>query len=52
MNIEQMWDYIVGNGIATEDEVQLVTEINGYNEETLKDILFARTGYRDFDQVD
>jgi chemotaxis regulatin CheY-phosphate phosphatase CheZ len=45
--IDQMWDWLLDMGIATEEELQLVTDINGYSLETLNDILFARTGYRD-----
>ena len=37
-------------GIATEDEIELVEGINGSSEETYNDILFVRTGYRDFEQ--
>lgn len=36
---------------ATRDEVELVADINGWKEDTMRDILFARTGYRDFDQL-
>lgn len=52
MNINEMWDYLTENGIATEEELQLVTDINGYNEETMLDVLYARTGYRNFEQLD
>jgi hypothetical protein len=45
--ISKMWDWLLDMGIATEEELQLVTDINGYSLETLNDILFARTGYRD-----
>ena len=47
-----MWDYLTESGIATEEELQLVTCINGYNEETMLDILYARTGYRNFEQLE
>lgn len=47
-----MYDFLVGYGFATEDEIQLVTAINGYNERTLRDILYVRTGYNSFDQID
>lgn len=43
-------DFITMNRIATEEEIRLVTQINGYNEETMNDIIFARTGYRDYEQ--
>lgn len=46
----EMHDILVEYGIATEEEVELVTNINGYNRETMEDILYARTGYRTFDQ--
>lgn len=49
MNEDFMVDILLGNEIANEEEIQLVTKINGYNPETLKDILYVRTGYRDFD---
>jgi len=52
MNKEQMWDYLNENNIATEDEMRLVTCINGYSEETMLSILYARTGYRAFEQLE
>ncbi len=48
----RVWDYIINNGIATEDELQLVTDINGYSVDTLNDVLYARTGYRDIGQIE
>lgn len=50
-SIEAMlWDFIVDNNIATEDEVRLVTDINGWNEEAMTDIICARTGLRSYEQ--
>lgn len=50
-SIEAMlWDFIVDNNIATEDEVRLVTNINGWNEETMTDIIFVKTGLRSYEQ--
>ena len=46
------WDYLTGNGIATEDELQLITSINGYNIETLNSVLYVRTGYRSIEQIE
>ena len=51
MTIEEMWDYLVNTGTATKEELTLITNINGYNKQSLNDILFVRTGYRDFDQI-
>ena len=52
MNTETLYNYLVDNGIATEDEISLVTAILGESQETYEDILFARTGYRYFDQLE
>ena len=55
MNHDQMrddaWNYMTETGIATEDELKLVTCINGFSIETLESILFARTGYRSVEQI-
>lgn len=50
MTAEECLNILEEDGIATIDEIQLVTDINGYSKETLKDILYARRGNRDFDQ--
>ena len=46
-----IWDYLVENLIATEDELRLVTNINGYSVESLEDVIYAKTGYRSLDQL-
>ena len=43
-------DFIVDNNIATENEVRLVSDINGWNEETMTDIIYTRTGIRSYEQ--
>ena len=52
MSKDEMWEELVDDGIATEEECQLVTNIKGYTEEALLDILYARTGYRNFEQME
>ena len=47
----RVWDYIINNGIATQSELELETDINGYSVDTLNDVLYARTGYRNIDQI-
>ena len=49
--VEIMWDAICEYGIATKEELELVTSINGYNEDTLNDVVYVRTGYRDIYQL-
>lgn len=48
---EIIWDCLIDYGIATEAELQLVTCINGYNEEALNNVIYARTGYRSIEQL-
>ena len=50
-SVEAAWqDFIIENNIATEEEVGLVVNINGWKEETMTDIVFARTGLRSYEQ--
>ena len=49
--IESTWDYLVDKGIATEQELILVTHINGYNMESLNDVIYARNAYRTIEQL-
>ena len=41
----KIYDFIVNNNIATENEIQLVTNVAGWNVETLNAIIYARTSY-------
>ena len=50
MNLNELWNEIINDEIATEDELRLITDINGYNEEILNDVIYARTGCRDIEQ--
>lgn len=52
MDKNEMWEYLVEHGIATEEECHLVTDIVGWTEEAMLDILYARTGYRNFEQME
>jgi len=52
LEIWAMWDWLVDNEIATEDELILVTDINGFKMGTLIDVLYARTGYSDRKEVE
>ena len=49
---ENEYETLVGLGIATEEEIALVTTINGENLGSYEAILFARTGYRNFGQLE
>ena len=47
MDTETAYEALIEAGVATVGELELVTNINGYSLETLVDVLYARTGYRD-----
>ena len=49
MNKEQMWEKLEELGVSYET-LNIVTDINGFTEETMEDILYAVTGYRTFEQ--
>ena len=50
MSIDGACDYIIGHGIATEEELQLIAHINGYSIETLDSVVYARTGFNTVEQ--
>lgn len=49
---DEVWDFLIEYGIATQEELNLVTCINGYSIDTLNDVIYARTGYRDIEQLE
>lgn len=51
MTLDEMWTKLLEMGLQ-EQTLQVVTDINGYSEETLNDVLYVFTGYRSFDQLD
>ena len=50
LTINEMWDTLLEMGVS-EETLQTVTDINGYNEKSMTDILYSRFGYNDFDQL-
>ena len=48
MTVAEMWEALENMGVC-EQALQLITNINGYNEETMLDILYAHTGEREFE---
>lgn len=49
MTVDDMLDILITFEIASEEAIHLVTCINGYSKETMLNILYAQTGYRDFE---
>lgn len=52
MSIQEAWDYLIENGLASEETLQVVTSINGYSLDTLESVLYATAGYHKFNQMD
>ena len=50
-NVNVLWDELLERDLFTYEELRLLTNINGYSVETLNDAIFARYGYRDFEQM-
>ena len=48
--LNELWENLVEYGIATEEELRLVTDINGYSIDTLNSVLYARTAYHNWEQ--
>jgi hypothetical protein len=49
--MDDLFDYMVDNAIATKVELQLVASAFGYTQENLERVLFALTGYRSLKQI-
>lgn len=50
MNKEMMWEILLNSGVS-EQTLQVVTDINGYTESSMHDILYAVFGLRNFDDL-
>lgn len=44
------YDLIIELGIATDEELKLITGINGFSIESLNDVIYYKTGYHDISQ--
>ena len=49
-NTGEIWEFILEEGLATEEELELVTDLCGMSEKVLNDVIWARTGYRNMEQ--
>ena len=50
-NMLFLWDNMTELGIATNEELRLACALCGTTEETLKSVLYIRTGYRNIEQI-
>ena len=52
MDTNEMWDYLVDTVGISEETLRIVTDVSGYSTDTLEAVLYAVTGYRNFDQLE
>lgn len=50
MKLEEYYNYLIDYEIVSEETLDTITSINGYNEETLNDVLYCKSGYHDIEQ--
>lgn len=48
--VDEAWDYLVDNGLVSEEALQLVVAVNGYTMQTIDDVCYAVAGM-DFEQL-
>lgn len=48
---EELYDFLIDNGIVSEETLAVVTSINGTSLDTLESILYVKTGYRSLNQI-
>lgn len=46
----EAWDFLVVNNIATNDELELITDVAGFTFDTMCLVLDSKVGFRDFNQ--
>ena len=49
-NTDFAWDFCLEHEIATKDELDLATKLNGFKWETIMNVIEIRTGYKDIEQ--
>lgn len=50
MSLEQYYNYLTNYELVSSETLDIITSINGYNEDTLDDVLYVVSGYRDIEQ--
>lgn len=51
LKVNELWDELLEMELFTEEELKLITNMNGYSIETLNNALYVRYGYRDLEQM-
>ena len=46
-----VYEHLIDHELFTQEELDLATNLNGFNMETLNDCLYVRFGYRSLEQM-
>lgn len=50
MDVNEIYNYMIDYELVSEEALSIITSINGYNEDTLNDVLYCVSGYHDMEQ--
>jgi hypothetical protein len=50
-NTTKLFNALIDGEYFNEQELHLITAINGYSVDTLNDCIYARYGFRDYEQL-
>jgi hypothetical protein len=50
-NVTALYEELIDLGLFTAEELELITNINGYSIDTLNDCLYSRYGYHSLSQM-
>lgn len=50
LEMDTIWDLFLDYNVCSEEALSLITSINGYNTDTMKDVLYAAMGLRSLEQ--
>ena len=51
MKLEQIYKALIENNYFTEAELNLVTNVAGFTEETINNCIYSRYGYNSYEQL-
>ena len=50
MSLEEYYNYLIDYELVSQETLDIITSINGYNEDTLNSVLYCVSGYCDIEQ--
>ena len=50
MELNEYYNYLIEYELVSNETLDIITSVNGYNEKTLDDVLYVVSGYHDIEQ--